>query len=39
VANPRIRIGDYRIIYTVKDSELVVLALRAAHGSSVCRNR
>lgn len=34
----RIRVGDYRIIYTVKDAELVVLALRIAHRSSVYRN-
>ena len=34
----RIRVGDYRVIYTVKDSELVVLALRVAHRSSVYRN-
>ncbi len=29
----RIRIGDYRVIYTNKDTELIVLALRVAHRS------
>lgn len=33
----RIRVGDYRVIYTVKDTELVVLALRIAHRSDVYR--
>lgn len=27
----RIRIGDYRVVYTIKDAELIVLALRVAH--------
>lgn len=27
----RIRVGDYRVIYTIRDAELVVLALRIAH--------
>ncbi len=31
----RIRIGDYRVIYTIKDAELIVLALRIAHRSEV----
>jgi mRNA-degrading endonuclease RelE of RelBE toxin-antitoxin system len=26
----RIRVGDYRVVYTVKDAELVVLAMRVA---------
>ena len=34
----RIRVGDYRVIYTVKDAELMVLALRVAHRSKVYRN-
>ncbi len=34
----RIRIGDYRVVYTIKDAELVVLALRVAHRSSVYRS-
>ena len=33
----RIRIGDYRVIYTIKDADLVVLALRIAHRSGVYR--
>jgi mRNA interferase RelE/StbE len=33
----RIRVGDYRVIYTIKDAELVVLALRVAHRSDVYR--
>lgn len=33
----RIRIGDYRVIYTIKDAELIVLALRIAHRSEVYR--
>jgi mRNA interferase RelE/StbE len=33
----RIRVGDYRAIYTIKDAELIVLALRIAHRSSVYR--
>jgi mRNA interferase RelE/StbE len=34
----RIRVGDYRIVYTVKDAELIVLVLRVAHRSVVYRN-
>ncbi len=34
----RIRVGDYRIIYTIKDAELVVLALRIAHHGGVYRS-
>jgi len=34
----RIRVGDYRVVYTVRDAELVVLALRVAHRSTVYRN-
>ena len=34
----RIRIGDYRVIYAIKDAELVILALRVAHRSSIYRN-
>jgi mRNA interferase RelE/StbE len=33
----RIRVSDYRIVYTVKDSELIVLVLRVAHRSVVYR--
>lgn len=31
----RIRIGDYRVIYTIKDTELIILVLRIAHRSEV----
>lgn len=34
----RLRIGDYRVIYTIKEAELIVLALRIAHRSGVYRN-
>lgn len=34
----RVRIGDYRVIYAIKDAELVVLALRVAHRTGVYRN-
>jgi mRNA interferase RelE/StbE len=34
----RIRIGDYRVVYAIKDAELLVLALRIAHRRDVCRN-
>lgn len=34
----RIRIGDYRVIYTIRDDELVVLALRVAHRGAAYRN-
>jgi mRNA interferase RelE/StbE len=34
----RIRVGNYQVIYTVKDAELVVLALRVAHRSQVYLN-
>ncbi|MQA13542.1 MAG: type II toxin-antitoxin system mRNA interferase toxin, RelE/StbE family [Pseudonocardiaceae bacterium] len=33
----RIRVGDYRVVYTIKDAELVVLVLRIAHRSAVYR--
>lgn len=34
----RIRIGDYRVVYAVKDAALVVLALRVAHRSDIYRS-
>lgn len=34
----RIRVGDFRAIYTVKDAELVVLVLRVAHRRGAHRN-
>lgn len=33
----RIRVGNYRVIYTIQDTELIVLALRIAHRSEVYR--
>lgn len=27
----RIRVGDYRVVYTTRDDELMVLVLRVAH--------
>jgi len=33
----RIRIGNYRVVYDVKDDELVVLVLRVGHRSEVYR--
>lgn len=34
----RIRVGDYRVIYTIRDAELLVLALRVAHRGAVYRS-
>jgi mRNA interferase RelE/StbE len=34
----RVRTGDYRVIYAIKDAELIVLALRIAHRSSNYRS-
>ena len=34
----RVRVGDYRVVYTIKDAALIVLALRVAHRSQVYRN-
>jgi mRNA interferase RelE/StbE len=33
----RLRVGDYRVVYTVRDGELVVLLLRVAHRREVYR--
>lgn len=33
----RIRVGSYRIVYEVRDEELVVLVIRAAHRREVYR--
>lgn len=33
----RIRIGDYRVIYRVKDAELVVLVIKIGHRREVYR--
>jgi mRNA interferase RelE/StbE len=34
----RIGVGDYRVIYTIKDAVLVVLVLRVGHRGSAYRN-
>jgi mRNA interferase RelE/StbE len=34
----RIRVGDYRVVYAIKDAELVVLVLRVAHRKDVYRS-
>lgn len=31
----RVRVGDYRIVYLVKDQSLIVLVLKVGHRSSV----
>jgi len=33
----RVRVGDYRIIYEVRDGELVVLVVRVGHRREVYR--
>jgi mRNA interferase RelE/StbE len=33
----RIRVGDYRIVYQIRDNELVVLVVRVAHRRDVYR--
>ena len=33
----RIRVGDYRIIYTIEDDRLVILVVRIAHRREVYR--
>ncbi len=33
----RIRVGDYRVVYTIKDKHLVVLVLRIGHRRDVYR--
>ena len=35
----RIRVGDYRLIYEVREQDLVVLVLRAAHRREANRRR
>ncbi|MDR3107999.1 MAG: type II toxin-antitoxin system RelE/ParE family toxin [Bifidobacteriaceae bacterium] len=34
----RIRVQDYRVVYTVDKGELLVVALRVAHRRAVYRN-
>ncbi|NOY29357.1 MAG: type II toxin-antitoxin system RelE/ParE family toxin [Planctomycetes bacterium] len=33
----RIRIGDYRVVYEIKDAKLLVLVLRIAHRKDIYR--
>ena len=33
----RIRVGDYRIVYTIEDKKLIVLVVRIAHRKDVYR--
>ncbi|MPZ86331.1 MAG: type II toxin-antitoxin system mRNA interferase toxin, RelE/StbE family [Actinophytocola sp.] len=35
----RIRIGDYRVVYEIRDNELLVLVIRVAHRREVYRKR
>jgi mRNA interferase RelE/StbE len=35
----RVRTGDYRVIYEIKDQQLLVLVLRVAHRREVYRSR
>lgn len=35
----RIRVGDYRIVYEIKDAILVVLVIRVGHRRDVYRDR
>jgi len=35
----RIRVGDYRILYTIDDAALLVLVFRIGHRREVYRNR
>jgi mRNA interferase RelE/StbE len=34
----RLRVGDYRVVYTIRDRELLVLVVRVAHRSEVYRD-
>ena len=34
----RLRVGDYRVVYTIRNTELLVLALRIAHRSTIYRD-
>lgn len=34
----RIRVGDYRLVYEVRDERLVVLVIKIGHRSSIYRN-
>jgi mRNA interferase RelE/StbE len=34
----RIRVGDYRVVYAIRDAELLVLVVRVAHRRQVYRD-
>ena len=34
----RLRVGDYRVVYTIRDDRLLVLVLRVAHRREVYRD-
>lgn len=36
-AGPRIRIGDYRVLYTIEDGTVTVVVFRVAHRGEVYR--
>jgi mRNA interferase RelE/StbE len=35
----RIRVGDYRVVYEINDTEVIVLVIRIGHRSDVYRRR
>jgi mRNA interferase RelE/StbE len=35
----RLRVGDYRIVYTIRDKELIILVVRVAHRKDVYREK
>lgn len=35
----RVRVGDYRVLYEIRDKELVVLVVRVGHRREVYRSR
>jgi mRNA interferase RelE/StbE len=35
----RVRVGDYRVIYTVDEDQIVVLVVALGHRSVICRER
>ncbi len=35
----RIRIGDYRVVYVIRDSELLVVVIRTGHRSDIYQEK
>lgn len=35
----RVRVGDYRVIYTIVDSELVITVIRVGHRNDIYREK